>query len=396
MKNIILIALSVISLTSCKNNSQLIFEDPYKDHYKLFGLSKDVASASYEKIVHEVTDGGYFPTSKNVNEMLVLMYYPSSSNKLKYMANIQNANIFNYPITSNQYLINELLLNENITSRNVNIKLDNGKIVAYSNEDDDRSFSLSCKYNGEGMIEVIDIKSPGKNRLLTFKNKGDFLEQVIEQSVDKIDTINFNHLIVNENQIKIERLATYEWDKRKIIEVNLLNQNGVKKLKKLFYKDDNQTFNFIDNRLSENFRETDNSDFNGYTKINYEKNQVKSVLEADKTKKNKVNYLLDQGLNIAEIRVETDQIKERNIGLTFEYKLNEKNDWTEMIYYNDRRYYDDAKKKAKYIRTRLESYGYGGLDIMKNTESREAEFDVIYMADFCSKVFIRRNLTYSE
>ncbi|MFV0530966.1 MAG: hypothetical protein ACK5MD_05970, partial [Flavobacteriales bacterium] len=338
MKNnqLILGILLLFFLSSCKNDKEYYFDEPLKEHYTFLGLNKNVKSVTYEKQIFEITDGGYFPNDKGNNDVIALMQYPYQSNELNYMANINSSLIFNYPITGNQYLINELQLNESINSKNIKIELENGRITSYSNQDDkNRDYKLTCSYNENGDLYQLIVKSEYP-KTVNFKYKGNFIEQIIEKRKEKIDTINFVFESKSKDEISIKR-------KDKNITVYLNRTPDKTILEKIVYENDNQTFEFENNRLVLNSKVKSDGNYDTYYKLEYQENQLKKILNSNSYSKNTVVYDLNTDLLISAINVETDKEKMKNIGLTFDYKQNNRNDWTEMSYYVDRRYYDEAK-----------------------------------------------------
>ncbi len=385
---LITILLLFFILSSCNSDKDFYFDDPYENHHIFLGLTKEVKSVSYEKQIFEITDGGYFPKDKGNNDVIALMSYPYQSNELKYMANINSSSIFNYPITANQYLVNELLLNEGITHKNVKIELQNGKIKNYSNQDDlDRYYKLTCKYDNEGKLSKLEVKSQYP-KTVEFKFKGDFLSQIIEKRKEKIDTINFAFEKKSESEIKIKR-------NDKNITVYLNREQNRTSLEKIVYEDDKQTFEFEDNKIVLNSKVKKDGSYDTYYKLEYEKNQLKKILNSNSYNKNTVVYDLNNNSLISSINVETDKKRMRNLGLTFNYKENERNDWTEMSYFVDRKYYDEAKSNIEKVKERLRNYGYSELQVLLGNEVMKATQNAELARAYCSKTTIKRNLKYN-
>lgn len=378
----------LLILSSCNSDKDFSFEEPYKNHYTFLGLTKDVKSVSYEKQIFEITDGGYFPNDKGNNDIVALMNYPYQSNELKYMANINSSSIFNYPITANQYLFNRLQINEGITHKNVNIKLQNGKIKSYSNQDEiNRDYKLTCEYDDNGKLILLkeDSRYP---MTVHFKFKGNFLKQIIEEKKEKTDTINFVFERVSDNEIKIKR-------NDKNITVYLNRTPNKTTLEKIIYNDDNQTFEFEDSKLVLNSKVKKDGSYDTYYKLEYKNNQLIKILNSTSYSKNTVVYKLNDKNLISSINVETDKKRMRNLGLTFDYKENDRFDWTEMSYFVNRKYYDEAKRNIEKIKEQLKYAGYSDYQIIFHYDVTKAMRNAELARAYCSKTTIKRKLKYN-
>lgn len=389
MKKLLILGIILLfTLLSCQNDEEYYFDEPFKEHYIFLGLNKNVKSVAYEKQIFEITDGGYFPNDKDNNDIIALMQYPHQSNELNYMANINSSLIFNYPITDNQYLINELQLNERINSKNIKIELENGKITSYSNQDDkNRDYKLTCNYNENGNISQLVVESEFP-KTVNFKYKGNFIEQIIEKRKDKVDTTNY----VFENKLK-DVISIKRGDKNITVFLNRAADKAT--LEKIVYENDNQTFEFENNKLVLNSKVKSDGNYDSYFKLEYQGNQLKKILNSNSYSKNTVVYDLNADLLISAINVETDKERMKNIGLTFDYKQNDRNDWTEMSYYIDRKYYDEAKNNIEKVKERLRYYGYTELQVLFHSDVIKATQNAELTRAYCSKTTIKRNLKYN-
>lgn len=389
---IILGILGLIFFFSCESDKQFYFDDPFNDHYTFLGLSKDVKSVSYEQQIFEITDGGYFPNNAHKNINGALKDYPNGINELYYMANLNRFLIFNYPITANQYLINELQLNENSYSNNIKIELQDGKIINYSNQDNEgKRYKLISKYDEDGNISKLTINSKYP-KTVYFKHNGSFIEEIIEKRNQRTDTISFILNTISENEISITRKDTDSQDRKIIVYLN--NTSSKKILEKIVYIDNSETFEFENNKLVLYTRVKDNGDFRNYQKIEYKGNQVKRMLNSSSFSKNTIDFDLNSNSLISAINVETDKERMRDIGPIFEYKFNSRNDWSEMSYYVDRKHYDDAKYNIERVKERLRKYGYSELQISRHNDVYRALLNAELTKSFSAKTTIKRNLKY--
>lgn len=381
------IILLLFFLSSCKNDKEYYFDDPFEEHYTFLGLNKNVRSVSYEKQIFELTDGGYYPNPKEGNYITSPIGYPYLNDELKYMANINSSLICNYPITGNQYLINELHLIEYIDSKNIKIELENGKIISYSKQDNkNRDYKLTCSYNKNGALSQLVIKSEYP-KTVDFKYKGNFVEQIIEKTKEGIDTTNFVFESKSKDEISIKR-------KDKNITVYLNRTPDKTTIEKIVYENDNETFEFENNKLVLKSKLNADGNYATYYKLEYQGNQLKKILNSGSLS-NTVVYDLNADSLISAINVGTDEERMKNIGVTFDYKQNNRNDWTEMSYYVDRRYYDEAKNNIEKVKERLRYYGYQEVQIFFHSEVIRATRNAFIARAFCSKETIKRNLKYN-
>ena len=166
-------------------------------------------------------------------------------------------------------------------------------------------------------------------------------------------------------------------------------------LEKIVYENDNQTFEFENNKLVLNSKVKSDGNFDTYYKLEYQGNQLKKILNSNSYSKNTVIYDLNSDSLISAINVETDKERMRNIGLTFDYKQNNRNDWTEMSYFVDRRYYDEAINNIEKVKERLRYYGYPELQVLFHNDVLKATQNAELARAYCSKTTIKRNLKYN-
>ncbi len=393
---LVVLLILVFSIISCNKKNSFEFVEPYSNHLSLFDLSNGVISVSYEKQIFEISDGGYYPTTTDGSDWNISDEYPYSSTGLKYMANLKAALILNYPITGNQYLLNLINLEE-IGNENVKIEFQNNKIIKYSYKKNEKSYWIICEYDKKERLSSLDVQSKWEetNRKVFFKNKGNFLTQIIEQTENKTDTINLTIKKVNKNQFKIRRKSIYEDID---ILAYLINKKNTKKLVKITFKndDDDTTIKFENNKLIEKYKVKKNGEYDNYIKLTYNNGQIETILSSTTDKKNTVKYDLNSNLNISAISVETDKKQMKNLGLKFTYLLNNKNDWIEMSFNRDREYYNYSKKNVTNVKRQLKSLGYSGLKLSYHDENFKAFSQLEFAKKYCSKTIIKRNITYSE
>lgn len=396
-KFFLIIISSGIILSSCSDEKSFEIIEPYSNHQSLFGLKNNVKSVTYEKQIFEITDGGYYPVDTNTNDIMASLNYPYSMDGLKYMGRLNDALIFNYPITGNQYLLNELILAE-ISGENVKIEFENNKIIKYSNTQrkkyssapKNHPYSITCEYDEKGRLISLDIKSyEYKTRKINFQYKGSFLTQIIEHKKESAETINFVIEKINDFELNINRNG-------KEILVFLNENLSTKELRKIVYTDDNNTIIINNNKVAEAYKIKSDGKYDRYEKLTYEDGLLKTILKTSSNKKNTVTYDLNSNSNIESISVATDEKRMSNLGLKFNYAYNNKGDWTEMSYARDRKVYDNAKRNVQYVKEQLLEYGYSELQAIFSKEYNDAGLNMNYAKQYSSKTTFKRNIVYSN